>query len=77
MPYVMALEGPQLRAVDEIRSKLYSSMPRPFWRASANLNGVADPFTQNKLWVVAGVIFGAWLAGSAMGQGLVKKVVKR
>lgn len=77
MPYVMSLEGPQLRNLDELRGQLYAAAPRRFWRASAALNGMFDPFMLNKLWVGAGLVLGAWLAGSAKGRSLVAKVARR
>lgn len=77
MPYLMALEGPRVDRMAQLRGELYSTVPRPFWRASSMLNGVLDPFMLNKLWVGAGIVIGAWLAGSAKGRSLVSRVASK
>jgi hypothetical protein len=77
MPQIMSLEGPQLRAVDTIRGQLYGTLPRPYWRAHAELQGMFDPVVnpiKAHPWAaLGGLLLGMWLAGSSKGRSLVAK----
>lgn len=70
MPLVMQLEGLNRGHLAEIRTRLNTG-------GQARLNGLFDPITSRPLVVAGGVLIGMWLAGSAAGRGIVKRVVKR
>jgi hypothetical protein len=73
MPVVMSLEGPPLAPWARFQDRAYMMLPKPFWRASAELHGVFDPVKAHPLLAVGGVLFGMWLAGSTKGRRLVRR----
>lgn len=73
MPKILTLEGPKLGHIAELRSQLYSATPKSWWRTEAQLMGLLDPVKANPFWVVAGLLVGAWLAGSKRGQEFLGK----
>ena len=66
----MSLEGTRARTLDAIRADLYSNLPRPFWRAHAELGGVFDPIKAHPWALLVGLLAGIYLAGP--GQHFVK-----
>ncbi len=73
MPTLMALEGPRVTQLDEIRGQLFRATPRVWWRAQQNLRGFSEPFIAHP-WIFAFAIFGGmWLAASKTGQTLIAK----
>lgn len=130
MPIIMGLEGRrQATPWAQIQSEALSMMPRPFWRASARLEGVlsaatkegdpccwrcpcesnvccdsaspmsrayasvrrtmassasgralkgiTDGFRWHPVLTFAGIFAGMWLAGTASGQRVVKKIRRK
>lgn len=133
MPIIMGLEGRrQVTPWAKIQSEAYAMLPRPFWRASARLDGalgarvadgppkpeccwtcacsenvccdlyspasrayaavrrtmaksasgralkgITDGFRWHPVLTFAGIFAGLWLAGTASGQRVVKKIRRK
>ena len=76
MPFVMSLEAPRLTPLDDARSDLVSALPRPLWRARAELSGAVSAACAHPVVIALGLIAGAWLAGPA-GQVVVRRYFQR
>jgi len=73
MPMIMSLEGPRLRPIDRVRGQLYAATPRAAYRAGAQLRGIFDPLRAHSRLAIGCVLLGMWLAGTGVGQELVRK----
>lgn len=73
----MSLEGPRPDRLAQLRGELYASVPRQWWRAAAELNGIMDPYRTNWPLAIGALLFGAWLAGSRRGRRIIASARRR
>jgi hypothetical protein len=68
MARVMTLDGLGQARVSEIRARL-DQAGLGWWRQPVGLQGMFDSISP--LWLLSGLIAGAWLAGSSKGRALI------
>lgn len=75
MARVMTLDGLNETNLREIRARLdgVGQSELSWWSRPMGLGGILDPIKLYPLWLIAGLLGGAWLAGSARGRRLLSR----